>query len=319
MKARYLFSIVATIAVLILAVAYLSVGVLKMRVIADQTTVTITAPKSNGLHAGSAVLLRGVSIGSVSSVTYTGGTDIEIEISYDAAHQIPSNSKLVIENQSMIGESGLFLIPPKDDAAQTIRSGQTLTATVVDVPASVPELLGSTQTLLDQVDPTLVNDLVDTLAAALAGTESDVERLTPAAQVLAATMIYSQPAIEKIIGNSTTMLQDGDWVGPSLRPTAPQLVYAGTSVRDVVTAVKPFAVSTDGGKKIRDRWKPSLNRSAEFVTTIAPPLGSIADTLLPAARQSGSVLAQINIATLLEQAMKVLPGDSLQLTVTPPR
>ena len=70
-----------------------------------------------------------------------------------------------------------------------------------------------------------------------AGTEGDVERLTPAAQVLAATMIYSQPAIKKVIGNATTMLQDGAWIGPSLRPTAPQLVYAGTSVRDVVTAV----------------------------------------------------------------------------------
>ena len=76
MKARYAFSIVATIAVLIIAVAYLSMGVLKMRVFSDQTTVTITAPKSNGLHAGSAVLLRGVSIGSVKSVSYTGSLSL---------------------------------------------------------------------------------------------------------------------------------------------------------------------------------------------------------------------------------------------------
>ncbi|MGV9479060.1 MlaD family protein [Gordonia aichiensis] len=319
MKARYAFSIIATIAVLIIAVAYLSMGVLKMQVFSDQTTVTITAPKSNGLHAGSAVLLRGVSIGSVTSVSYTGSNDIEIQIAYDASHRIPSNSKLVIENQSMIGESGLFLIPPSDGQAEPIRGGQALTASVVEVPASVPELLGSTQTLLDQVDPTLVNDLVDTLATALAGTEGDVERLTPAAQVLAATMIYSQPAIKKVIGNATTMLQDGAWIGPSLRPTAPQLVYAGTSIRDVVTAVKPFATYTDGGVKIRERWKPSLNRSAVLVNKIAPPLGSIADTLLPTARQSGSVLSQIDFATLLQQAMTVLPGDSVALNLGPPR
>ena len=47
--------------------------------------------------------------------------------------------------------------------------------------------------------------------------------------------------------------------------------------------------------------------------------GSIADTLLPTARQSGSVLSQIDFATLLQQAMTVLPGDSVALNLGPPR
>ena len=64
MTVRYTISILSTVAVLVASVLYLSFGVLKMRA-GDQTTVTITAPKSNGLHAGSAVLLRGVPIGSV--------------------------------------------------------------------------------------------------------------------------------------------------------------------------------------------------------------------------------------------------------------
>lgn len=319
MKPRYLWSVIATLAVLVVSLAYLSMGVLNMSTFSEQTTATITAPKSNGLHAGSAVLYRGVPVGSVTSVDYAGAGNVHIGISYDASYAIPANSALVIENQSMIGESGLFLRPVEGTTAPPIRSGQTLRASAVEVPASVPELLGSTRTLLDQVDSSLINDLVDTLATALAGTESDIERLTPAAQVLAATMIYSQPSLEKIIGNSTTMLRDGTWIGPALRPTRAELEYAGRSIRDVVTAVEPFSTFTDGGRLIRERWKPSLNRAATTVGTIAPPMGAIASALLPAAQRSGSLLANLDIATLLEQAMKVLPGDSLQLNVTVPK
>ncbi|HEY9311266.1 MlaD family protein [Williamsia sp.] len=318
MKVRFLVSIVATVAVLIVSFVYLTFGVLKLNVVSDQTTVTITAPKSNGLHAGSAVLLRGVPIGDVKSVSYSGENDIEIEIAYDAGYAIPADTKLVIENQSMLGESGVFLTPEPGDNGPTITSGQRLVAAVVEVPASVPELLGSTQTLLDQVDPTLVNSLVETISTALSGLEEPVERLTPAAQLLAATMIYSQPALVKIIGSSTTMLQNGEWVGSSLRATEPELIYAGEALRDVITQVKPFADFTNGGQLIRERWKPTLDRAAVLSSKTVPAIGSIAEVLVPAAQRSGSLLGTLNISTLIEQAMPALPGDSLRLNVKLP-
>ena len=231
MKARYLLSILATVAVLLVSLAYLSIGVLKLRVGSDMTTVTVSAPKSNGLHCGSAVLFRGVPIGEVTDIAYAGTGTVDVTVSYDSRYEIPTSSKLVIENQSMLGESGLFLTPDAGDTGPLITSGQNLSATVVDVPASVPELLGSTQTLLDQVDPTLVNDLVNTISEALVGTEGAVERLTPAAQLVAATLIYSQPDLVTIIRNATTMLQRGEWMGPSLRPVSPQMEYVGRSLR----------------------------------------------------------------------------------------
>lgn len=189
---------------------------------------------------------------------------------------------------------------------------------MVDVPASVPELLGSTQTLLDQVDPTLVNDLVNTISEALVGTEGAVERLTPAAQLVAATLIYSQPDLVTIIRNATTMLQRGEWMGPSLRPVSPQMEYVGRSLRSVITEVRPFADFTQGGKLIRERWKPTLERAATMVSTIAPLIGELAEVLVPAARRSGAPLANLDMASLLNQALLTMPGDSLRLTVTVP-
>lgn len=125
MKARYLLSILATVAVLLVSLAYLSIGVLKLRVGSDMTTVTISAPKSNGLHSGSAVLFRGVPIGEVTDIAYAGTGTVDVTVSYDSRYEIPTSSKLVIENQSMLGESGLFLTPDAGDTGPLITSGQT--------------------------------------------------------------------------------------------------------------------------------------------------------------------------------------------------
>lgn len=318
MKPRYIVSVIATLAVLVVSVGYLCVGVLNLRIGEKTTTVTIIADKSNGLHAGSAVLLGGVAIGQVTAVSYRD-SDIAVTATYDSRYSIPADSRISIENQSMLGESGLFLAPPPGDRGTPIADGATLSATPAIVPASVPELLGSTQRLLDQVDPTLVNQLVGTITTAMAGTEDDIDRLTPAARVLAATMIYSQPALTTILQDGTTMLQDGQWIGPATRPIRPQLLYAGASLRKVITNVRTFADFTQGGKIIQDSWRPALNHAAAVGTELTPSIGGLYEALLPYAQSSGSLLSNIDFATLLENAMHALPGDSLQLDVNSPK
>lgn len=318
MTGRILFSIVATVVVLVASVAYLARGVLDVSVGTERTTVTITAPASNGLHAGSAVLLRGLPVGTVDEVSYRGKS-IHITMSFDAGSQIPVDSMIEIANQSMIGESGVFVTPAPGATGPYLTGGMTLAAHAVDVPASVPELLAATQHLLDQVDPTLVNRLVDTISAALAGTDQAVQRLTPAAQVVAATMIYAQPALVALIGNGTSMLRSGEWIGPSLRPTKQELIFAGQSMTEVITHVKPFADFTRGGELIGQRWRPTLDRSAKMVPELATAAGTLTATLLPAAQRSGSMLSTLDIASLVEQAMKALPGDGLRLAVTLPK
>lgn len=319
MTLRAALSILATIAVLIGSVLYLTGGVLKMRTFSDQTTVVVNAPKTNGLHAGSAVLYRGVPIGNVRDVSYTGGDAVRIELSYDSRYRIPVDSDLVIENQSMLGETAMYF-DPRSDQGPIIDGSNSLQATVVEVPASVPEVLGSAQTLLDQVDPSLVNDLVDTVAQALAGTRGAVETLTPAAQLVAATMIYSEPDLAAIIRRSGVLMADGEWIGPAMRPTRGELLIAGDNLSEVITHVKPFADYTDGGEIIGERWKPTLEKAAEQVGRLVPPIGRLAEVLTPAARRSGAaLLGTMNISTLLNQAMRALPGDSLRLSVALPK
>lgn len=320
MTLRFTLAMAATIGVLALSLVYLGGTVLHTRTFEAKTTAVIHAPRTNGVHPGSAVMYRGIAIGTVGEVTYRGGDQVAITISYDDRYRIPVDTSLTIENQSLLGESAVVLIPDTDTQdGPAISSGQVLTASAADIPASVPELLGSVQTLLDQVSPNEVNELVDTLRTALAGTQGDIDRLTPAAQQVAATMIYSQPALVTILRNAAPMMQNGRWIGPALRPVRGELLTAGDHLRDVITHVKPFADFTDGGRLIGERWKPTLERSASMVGTMVPPIARLAETLIPAAQRAGhSIFAELDIATLLTQAMTALPGDSLKLNLTAP-
>ncbi|MFM9378921.1 MlaD family protein [Gordonia sp. VNK21] len=319
MTVRAGISILATVAVLVGSLVYLAGSVLRVQTFTAQTRLSVAAPQSNGLHAGSAVVYRGVPIGQVSDVSYAGGGAVKIDLGYDADYRIPVDTELVIENQSMLGETAIYF-QPRTDSGPYIDGSASLTARIVEVPASVPELLGSAQTLLDQVDPSLVSRLVETLEQALEGTTGAVRALTPAAQVLAATMIYSEPALVKILRNSSTMMADGAWIGPALRPTKKELRVAGKHLRDVITHVKPFADFTDGGRVIAERWKPALEKSAATVGLLVPPIGRLAQVLTPAAQESGAaMLGTLNVATLLTAAMQALPGDALRLSVDLPK
>lgn len=314
---RGTLSIIATLAVLLAALAYVSTSVLGVRVLSSRTTMSISAPTSNGLHAGSAVLYRGVPVGNVTAVV-DSGADIRITAEFDSEHRIPVDSRFVVENQSMIGETGLFIYPEEGDRGPVIADGQELTATVAATPASVPELLGSTQRLLDQVDPDVVNDLVGTIVTALAGTDDAVDRLTPAAEVLAATMIYSQPDLVNIIADASSLLERGDWMGPALRPMKPELVMSGDELRSVIVEVRPFADYTNGGQLIRERWRPVLDRGAALAAEYSPRAGELATTLLPAVQNYGGLLSTVDIASLVHQAMGAVPDGSLHLNVTIP-
>ncbi|MBE7159773.1 MAG: MCE family protein [Williamsia herbipolensis] len=316
MTLRHLTALVATIAVFLGAIAYLGLGVLKVRTLDDMTTVTISAPKSNGLHAGSAVLFRGVPIGSVESVAYEGDA-IRVRLSYESRYKLPTDSQVSIQNQSLIGESGVMVMPPAQGGSTMIADGDQLAASVIDVPASVPQLLGSAQTILDQVDPGLVNSLVDTVTQALAGTDQAVETLTPAAQMLAATFIYSQPALVQVIQDGTDILRDGTFIGPSLRPVKPEMIYAGNVLRSLIPAIKPFADYTQYGDIIRERWKSTLDRGAALAAKNAPAVGELLGTLVPAAQRAGSILGTIDLATLVDRASQMLPGDTVRLQVGP--
>lgn len=316
MTLRHLTALVATVAVFVGAVTYLGLGVLKVRTLDDMTTVTISAPKSNGLHSGSAVLYRGVPIGSVDSVGYEGG-EIRVRLSYESRYRLPVDSQVSIQNQSLIGESGVMVVPPAQGGSTMIADGDHLAASVIDVPASVPQLLGSAQTILDQVDPDLVNSLVDTVTQALAGTDQAVETLTPAAQMLAATIIYSQPALVQVIQNGTDILRDGQWIGPALRPVKPEMIYAGNVLRNLIPTIKPFADYTQYGDIIRDRWKKTLDRGAALAAKNAPPIGDLLGTLVPAAQRTGSILGTIDLATLVDRATQSLPGDTVRLQIGP--
>ena len=157
--------------------------------------------------------------------------------------------------------------------------------------------MGSTQTLLDQFDPARVNNLVDTLRVALAGTGGDVQRLTPAAKGACGDddLFGASPRQDHAECDADDRRRFLD--GPVAAGDKPQLLIAGANLSEVITHVKPFADFTDGGRIIGERWKPSLQKSAAVVGELVPPIARLAEALVPTARLAGaSIFDSVSIS-----------------------
>lgn len=317
MKVRSVLPTVATAAVAVAAGAYLCFGTLELRPLQETTDITIAAPVAAGLGAGTTVMLRGVPIGTVTSVEPTS-SGASVALGYDADFQIPSNSQLGVVNLSVLGEPVVMIEPPTGGAAAPFRDGDHAVGQVLDVPSSVPVLLASIDRFLAQVDPDAVQHLVDTVEASLVGIDSQVADLGHAARLLATVMLKGQTDIATIIGNTEYILQRSGWVKPEFTRAGPQAELMGAMILKLSVSVHPFTLQTDGGRIVVDEWKPTLERLAVLIGEISPAVGGIAAPLLPAAQASGAGLANINFGDLLNTAMQALPGDSLRISLSMP-
>ncbi|NNH70880.1 MCE family protein [Nocardia uniformis] len=317
MTVRSALPTLATAVVAVVAGGYLCFGSLELHPLRETTDLTIASPAAAGLGVGTEVMLRGVPIGTVTSVEPTS-SGASVGLGYDARFEVPSNSQLAVVNLSVLGEPVVMIQPPTSAAAAPFRDGDRVVGQVLEVPSSVPELLASIDRFLAQVDPAAVQHLVDAVEASLAGIDSQITDLGQAARLLATVMLRGQTDIATIIGNTEYITQRSAWVNPELTRAGPQAELLGAMIRKLSFAVHPFTVQTDGGRVVVDKWKPTLERLAALIAEISPAVGGVAAPLLPAAQASGAGLANINFADLLNAAMQALPGDSLRISLSIP-
>jgi phospholipid/cholesterol/gamma-HCH transport system substrate-binding protein len=79
-------------------------------------TVTLRAPRADGLNEGTAVKLAGVKVGSVARVGLAGG-QAEIELVLDQAYQLPIDSTGELKATGLLGDYFVMLTLGQDDRA----------------------------------------------------------------------------------------------------------------------------------------------------------------------------------------------------------
>lgn len=110
---------------------YWGINFLKgIQVFSSSNTIYATYDKSDNLEVSSPVLLRGISIGTVIATTLSeDNSNVIVTMSLDGGYNIPSDSKAIITNKSMLG--GKAVVIEFGTSATSLKDGDSI-AGVID-------------------------------------------------------------------------------------------------------------------------------------------------------------------------------------------
>lgn len=139
----------------------------------ESKTLTAHFPRTISIYEGSEVKVLGVAIGNVDKVT-PSGTDVVVEMHYDANVNLPQDAQAVIVAPSIVGDR-YVQITPVYETGPKLTDGATLETEDTSVPLELDQIYGSLDELNVALGPNGANkngaltDLLETTAANFGG------------------------------------------------------------------------------------------------------------------------------------------------------
>ena len=99
----------------------------------ERKTLTAHFPRTVSIYEGSDVRILGVPVGTVDSVT-PSGTDVVVNMSYEADTEVPADAKAVIIAPSVVGDRFVQLTPVMQSGDEPLEDGATLEQQQTAVP-----------------------------------------------------------------------------------------------------------------------------------------------------------------------------------------
>ncbi|QIS23378.1 MlaD family protein [Nocardia terpenica] len=321
MKANSIATLGSILAILIAGSTYLTVGVAHMNPFRKTITATVTAPTSGGLLPHSKVLLSGIEVGQVKSVTHSG-RGVQVVFSVDARYRIPVSSTARIESLSGLGEPYLDF-RPADGRGPYLHTGQAVPADKIVTPLSIPEIAKATTELLQQLDPAALAAIVDTFSQAVAGTGALVPELSHAADLLAATLLSRSGMLRRTLVAMQAHADDMSWSGPALTDATQPWAAFGPNVADVAAALaRLIRVGTVPGDYLEDTGDtigliPLLHEISRRVEQVGPEVTPLVPLLRPVVATATGVADRLDLGSLIAQALHTVgPDGRLQLQIS---
>ncbi|QCH22605.1 MlaD family protein [Mycobacteroides salmoniphilum] len=149
-RKKMVLSGIALASVLLIAIAYLTVGALRISPFSGTYRVKVQLPESGGLLPNQDVALRGVKIGTVQSLAITQqGVDAVAEI--QSKYKIPVTAKVRVTGLSPAGEQYINF-EGVSDQGPFLKDGAVISEGAT-VPVTLAKLLADADGLLAQIDP----------------------------------------------------------------------------------------------------------------------------------------------------------------------
>ncbi|QIS02029.1 MCE family protein [Nocardia brasiliensis] len=308
MKLGPLASLGGIAAIVVLGAGYLTFGVVRVDPLAEYTEATMVLTNSGGLAVGSPVLLTGMEVGRVESVTNSAG-GVEVGMKLVADRRVPTDSTVTIEHLSALGEPYVEF-RPNSEGGPYIRDGQQLRTSAVRMPLSIPEVARLATRTLNQLDPQVVSSLVNTAEQSLAGTDSAIPNLARSGDLLAAAVMSRNPQIVSLLNSLQSTATNMDWVGPSFSAAAPEWLKFAQAVSNLVDHVGTMV----DGQSIEQYTTgngvaPFTEKTIATLRELQPELSSLAPVLRPLVDAIVAAAPRIDISDLISQALADVDAD----------
>jgi virulence factor Mce-like protein len=281
----------------------------------DRIDISMDVPDVKGLVAGSRVLLRGVPVGRVTAVETSVGT-ATVHFYVDGNHRIPVDTDVRLDNLSALGEAYVGLMP-RTDSGPVLEDGQHIAAEQVVVPPSISELSTSVVRVLNQLDPGSLERTVNEADQALPDPDRVLPNLVRASQLLRSMTVSMDGRGQEVLANFQTLLQNADWVGPTLADIAPQARAAGDGIADTFRGM--MTTIAWNNPENMDLFGKFLARIQAFLDSRGPDVKVLAQALTPQFTGIGGALMNFDTGRLLANALSGIPEEgAITLRVTIP-
>jgi phospholipid/cholesterol/gamma-HCH transport system substrate-binding protein len=179
---------------------------------AGQGSIKVTAlfTKTIGLFPSSRVMVLGVAVGRVVSVT-PAGNDVKVVMRIDKTRKIPADARATIVPISLISDRYVQLFPPYS-SGPTLKAGDVIGTDRTFIPAELDDLLTQLKKLLDALEqgtqggsPAL-GVLVSNLSQSLRGVGADLSATLTGGGKVSATVLTRSADLDGILVHLSSLI-----------------------------------------------------------------------------------------------------------------
>ncbi|SDD33487.1 MCE family protein [Nocardioides lianchengensis] len=238
-------------------------------------------PRTVSIYEGSDVRVLGVPIGKVVSVTPTG-TDVAVEMEYDAEVKVPADAQAVIVAPSIVGDRFIQLTPVYEQGQKVLATSATLPVERTSVPLELDQIYSSIDDLTVALGPNGANkegaltDLLETTAKNFGGQGAQLNRTIKDFGKLSATLddnkdelFGSARQLEAFIStlaeNDTTVRQFNQSLAGVSTMLAGEREELSASLENLSVALGEVSTFVKDNREVLGRDIAGLNRVAKVL------------------------------------------------------
>ncbi|MHB8220682.1 MAG: MCE family protein [Acidimicrobiales bacterium] len=185
----------------VMTVIVLGVIALNRSVFASGYEVSARFPNAAGVAKGTQVLLAGVPVGTVQSVTIDGNA-VDVTMSVDHGVVLPRHTAAAIKVETLLGVVDVAL-QPLSGWSSPLRTGAFLTDT--SVPTEFYQLQNTAGKLLQQTNAQALNSVIESLAAITKGKQQQVAEIIGGLGKLTTTVNARSGQVGQLINSANTL------------------------------------------------------------------------------------------------------------------